>query len=221
MIIALDGPSGAGKSTIAKAVAERLGFACLDTGAMYRSVAWWALNHGISLEDAESLGAIAREKMIEFRAPGAPEQPQRVFIDGIDVTADIRTGEVDRAVSAASSVPAVRTALVDQQRRIGAGGNYVVEGRDIGTTVFPDAEVKVFMTASAEERARRRVAQNLARGIGDTDYQTILADIIRRDEMDSSRDMSPLRPADDAVLLDTSDMPIDDVLARICKLAQR
>ena len=221
MIIALDGPSGAGKSTIAKAVASHVGFSCLDTGAMYRCIAWWALNHGIALDDAEMLGAIAAEKEIAFEnEPGSPAA-KRVFIDGIDVTGSIRTGEIDRAVSTVSSIPAVRTALVDQQRRIGNAGNYVVEGRDIGTTVFPNAEVKVFMTASAEERARRRVKQNEERGIGDTDYDSVLADIVRRDELDSSRDTSPLRPAEDATQLDTSDMTIDEVIAFICKLADR
>ena len=216
MIIALDGPSGAGKSTIAKLVAAKLGFSCLDTGAMYRCIAWWALEHGIALDDAETLGSVAREKPIAFvNEPGDPA-PKQVLIDGIDVTSFIRTGEIDRSVSAASSIPAVRAALVDQQRRIGRAGNYVVEGRDIGTAVFPDAEVKVFMTASAEERARRRVKQNVDRGIGDTDFESVLADIIRRDELDSSRDTSPLRPADDAIMLDTSDMTIDEVVAFIC-----
>ena len=221
MIIALDGPSGAGKSTIAKAVASRLGFSCLDTGAMYRVIAWWALEHGIALDDAAALGEIARDKEISFGHEAGNPAPKTVSIDGVDVTSAIRTGEVDRSVSAASSVPAVRSALVEQQRRIGNAGNYVVEGRDIGTTVFPNAEVKVFMTASAEERARRRVKQNLERGIGDTDYDSVLADIVRRDELDSSRDTSPLRPADDAVMLDTSDLTIDEVIERICALAAR
>lgn len=221
MIIALDGPSGAGKSTIAKLVASRLGFYCLDTGAMYRCIAWWALNHDIALDDAESLGAVAASKEIGFDIePGNPA-PKQVFIDGIDVTNAIRTGEIDRSVSAASSIPAVRTALVEQQRRIGSSGNYVVEGRDIGTTVFPNAEVKVFMTASAEERARRRVKQNIERGIGDTDFESVLADINRRDEFDSNRGTSPLRAADDAVMLDTSDMTIEEVVESICELAKR
>lgn len=220
MIIALDGPSGAGKSTIAKAVAARLGFSCLDTGAMYRCIAWWALENDIALDDAEALGAIAREKAISFEnEPGNPA-PKRVLIDGIDVTTAIRTGQIDRSVSAASSIPAVREALVEQQRRIGKTGNYVVEGRDIGTAVFPDASVKVFMTASAEERARRRVKQNAERGVGDTDYDSVLSDIIRRDELDSTRDTSPLRPADDATILDTSNMSIDDVIAFVCDMAE-
>ena len=220
MIIALDGPSGAGKSTIAKAVAARLGYSCLDTGAMYRCIAWWALEHEIPLDDAERIGAIAREKPITFEIEAGNPAPKRVLVDGIDVTGDIRTGRIDRSVSAVSSIPAVREALVDQQRRIGKTGDYVVEGRDIGTAVFPDAEVKVFMTASAEERARRRVLQNKQRGIGDTDYDSVLADIIRRDELDSTRDTSPLRPADDAILLDTSDMSIEEVIDFVCNMAK-
>lgn len=221
MIIALDGPSGAGKSTIAKAVARQLGFSCLDTGAMYRCIAWWALQNGISLDDAEALGQIARQKEISFEVEPGDPSPKKVLIDSIDVTSTIRTGEVDRSVSRASSVPAVRAALVEQQRRIGNAGDFVVEGRDIGTTVFPDAALKVFMTASAEERARRRVKQNEERGVGDTDYASVLADIVKRDELDSSRDTSPLRPADDAVLLDTSNLTIEQVIARICELAGR
>ena len=221
MIIALDGPSGAGKSTIAKEVAHRIGFSCLDTGAMYRSIAWWALNHGVSLDDAEALGTIAQSKQISFEhEPGDPA-PKRVLIEGIDITDAIRTSEIDRVVSTVSSVPAVRIALVEQQRRIGNAGDYVVEGRDIGTTVFPNAAVKVFMTASAEERARRRVKQNENRGIGDTDFDTVLADIIKRDEIDSSRDTSPLRPAEDAVMLDTSDLTIEEAVEFICSLADR
>jgi cytidylate kinase len=220
MIIALDGPSGAGKSTIAKAVAARLGYSCLDTGAMYRCMAWWALEHDIPLDDAERIGAIAREKPIAFEIEAGNPAPKRVLVDGIDVTGDIRTGRIDRSVSAVSSIPAVREALVDQQRRIGKTGDYVVEGRDIGTAVFPDAEVKVFMTASAEERARRRVLQNKQRGIGDTDYDSVLADIIRRDELDSTRDTSPLRPADDAIQLDTSEMSIEEVIDFVCNMAK-
>ena len=221
MIVALDGPSGAGKSTIAKLTASRLGFSCLDTGAMYRCIAWWALEHGISLDDAETLGNIAADKQISFGHEAPDPAPKHVFIEGIEVTSAIRTGEIDRAVSSVSSVPAVRTALVEQQRRIGSEGDYVVEGRDIGTTVFPNAAVKVFMTASAEERARRRVKQNIERGIGDTDFDSVLADIVRRDELDSNRDTSPLRPADDAVLLDTSDMTIEEVADFICGLVKR
>lgn len=220
MIIAIDGPSGAGKSTVAKAVAKELGFSCLDTGAMYRAVAWRALYDGVSLEDAEAVGALARTCTIGFRHEQGEPVPRRVFVDDVEITGVIRTAEIDRSVSAVSAVPAVRQALVDQQRRIGSEGNYVVEGRDIGTEVFPNAEVKVFLTASAEERAHRRVRQNADRGIGSIDYQEVLADIIRRDELDSSRDTAPLRPAKDAVLLDSSSMHVEEVIGSICGLAR-
>lgn len=220
MIIAIDGPSGAGKSTVAKAVAKELGFSCLDTGAMYRAVAWRALYDGVSLEDAEAVGALAHSCTISFRHEQGDPVPRRVFVDGVEVTGAIRTAEIDRSVSAVSAVPAVRQALLDQQRRIGSEGNYVVEGRDIGTEVFPNAEVKVFLTASAEERAHRRVRQNADRGIGSIDYQEVLDDIIRRDELDSSRDTAPLRPAEDAVLLDSSSMHVEEVIGSICGLAR-
>lgn len=220
MIIAIDGPSGAGKSTVAKAVAKELGFSCLDTGAMYRAVAWRALHDGVFLEDTEAVGALAHTCTISFRHEQGDPVPRRVFVDDVEVTGAIRTAEIDRSVSAVSAVPAVRQALVDQQRRIGSEGNYVVEGRDIGTEVFPNAEVKVFLTASAEERAHRRVRQNADRGIGSIDYQEVLADIIRRDELDSSRDTAPLRPAKDAVLLDSSSMHVEEVIGSICGLAR-
>lgn len=220
MIIAIDGPSGAGKSTVAKAVAKELDFSCLDTGAMYRAVAWRALHDGVPLEDAEAVGALARTCTISFRHEQGDPVPRRVFVDGVEVTGAIRTAEIDRSVSAVSAVPAVRQALLDQQRRIGSEGNYVVEGRDIGTEVFPNAEVKVFLTASAEERAHRRVRQNADRGIGSIDYQEVLADITRRDELDSSRDTAPLRPAEDAVLLDSSSMHVEEVIGSICGLAR-
>lgn len=219
MIIAIDGPSGAGKSTVSKAVARRLGFSCLDTGAMYRSIAWQALTSGVSLDDAEALGQLACTHEIAFsHEPGEP-LPRRVSIAGTDVTDAIRTAEIDRSVSAVAATPAVRQALVVQQQRIGRAGNYVVEGRDIGTAVFPEAELKVFLTASAAERAQRRVAQNKRRGVGSTNYDEVLADIVRRDEIDSSRDASPLKPAADAVQMDSTGRTIDQVIDRICTLA--
>ena len=221
MIIAIDGPSGAGKSSVSKLVAIELGFSCLDTGAMYRSIAWQAVHDGVALDDAEALGEIARTYDIEFtHEPGNPS-PIGVAIGGNDVTLAIRTAEIDRAVSPVSAVPAVREALVAQQQRIGHAGDYVVEGRDIGTVVFPDAEVKVFLTASDEARARRRVLQNEQRGVGSTDFEEVLADIIRRDKYDSSRAASPLKAADDAVLVDSSDMTIEEVVACICDLARK
>ncbi|WP_165172657.1 (d)CMP kinase [Adlercreutzia sp. ZJ242] len=219
MIIAIDGPSGAGKSTVAKAVAQKLGFSCLDTGAMYRAVAWRALRDGVALDDAEALGNVARTHEIAFGHVEGDPIPRRVFIGGAEVTDAIRTAEIDRAVSLVSAVPSVRAALVDQQRRIGNAGDYVVEGRDIGTCVFPGAEVKVFLTASDEERARRRVRQNVDRGVGSTDYDEVLADLRRRDELDSSRSASPLRAADDAVLIDSTKHYIEEVIDQICALA--
>lgn len=219
MIIALDGPSGAGKSSVAKEVARRLGFSCLDTGAMYRSVAWYARQKGVSLEDTHALADIAAHKEISFTHEANSPSPAGVFIDGIDVTSAIRTAAIDKAVSPVSAVPEVRAALVGQQQRIGATGNYVVEGRDIGTTVFPDAEVKVFMTASAEERARRRVEQNMERGVGSADYDEVLQMIRARDEYDSGRKTSPLKPAEDAVVMDTTDMVIEEVIGDICEMA--
>ena len=220
MIVAIDGPSGAGKSSVSVEVARELGFSCLDTGAMYRSVAWQAVHDGVALDDAERLGEIARTYEIAFaHEPGNPK-PVGVSIGGVDVTQAIRTAEIDRAVSPVSAEPSVREALVAQQQRIGRSGDYVVEGRDIGTVVFPEAPVKVFLTASNEARARRRVLQNEQRGVGSTDFEEVLADIIRRDEYDSSRAASPLRPADDAVHIDSSDMTIEEVIAQICGLVR-
>lgn len=220
MIIAIDGPSGAGKSTVAKAVARELGFSCLDTGAMYRAVAWQALQDGVALDDEEGLARIACSYDIGFGHEEGDPTPKRVSIGGVDVTDAIRTEQIDKAVSPVSAVPGVREALVLQQRRIGGEGNFVVEGRDIGTTVFPAAELKVFLTASDEERAHRRVRQNVDRGIGSIDYETVLADIRRRDEHDSSRAASPLRPADDAVLLNSTGCYIEGVIEDIRELAR-
>lgn len=220
MIVAIDGPSGAGKSTVAKAVAKELGFSCLDTGAMYRAIAWRALQDGVALDDEPALGVIARTYDIAFGHVEGDPVPRRVFIGDDEVTGAIRTAEIDRAVSPVSAAPAVREALLDQQRRIGNAGDYVVEGRDIGTVVFPDAAVKVFLTASDEERAHRRVRQNVDRGIGSIDYDEVLADLRRRDAADSSRATAPLRPADDAVHIDSTAHYIEEVIEQICTLAR-
>ncbi len=220
MIIAIDGPSGAGKSSVSKEIAVRLGFSCLDTGAMYRSIAWQAVQNGVPLDDDAALGEVARTFDIEFaHEPGNPS-PVGVFIGGCDVTKAIRTAEIDRAVSPVSAAPSVRKALVAQQQRIGRSGDYVVEGRDIGTVVFPDAELKIFLTASNAARAQRRVLQNEQRGVGSTDFDTVLADLIRRDDYDSSRAASPLKAADDAVVIDSSDMTMQEVVDEICNLAR-
>ncbi|MDD6739841.1 MAG: (d)CMP kinase [Coriobacteriaceae bacterium] len=221
MIIAIDGPAGSGKSTVAKEVAKMLGFHYLDTGAMYRSIAWLALERGISLDDDEAVADLARTETVVFSHEEGNPLPSGVAIAGHDITLEIRTPRIDKAVSPVSAIPAVREALTQQQRAIAASENIVMEGRDIGTVVFPRAELKVFLTASAEERARRRALQNAQRGFGETDEAAILADIIRRDEADSTRAVAPLRPAEDAVMLDTTGMGIDEVCAAIANLARR
>lgn len=221
MILAIDGPSGAGKSTIAKAAAKELGFACMDTGAMYRSVAFLASEQGIELDDDDALGELARESTIEFfHNPGEPSY-YKVCINGQDVTDAIRTAEIDKAVSPVSAAPSVREAMVELQREVGSSGDYVIEGRDIGSVVFPDADVKVFLTATDEERAHRRVRQNADRAIGSIDYEEVLADLKRRDAADSSRAVAPLRAADDAVVIDSTELYIEDVIERICDLARQ
>lgn len=219
MIIAIDGPSGAGKSTVAKAVARNLDFSCLDTGAMYRAIAWRAVTDGVALDDEAALGELARTHQITFEHEAGDPIPKRVLLDGVDITQAIRTAEIDKAVSPVSATPSVREALTDQQRRIGRSGDYVIEGRDIGSVVFPDAELKVFLTASSEERAHRRVRQNVDRGIGSIDFDEVLKDIIRRDEADSKRSTSPLVIPDDAIVIDSTNHYIEDIIARICAMA--
>lgn len=220
MIIAIDGPAGSGKSTIAKQVARMLGFHYLDTGAMYRCIAWYAIENDIAFDDAMALEAVARDIPVIFsHEPGSPVATG-VSFGGVDVTDAIRTPAVDKAVSPVSAVPEVRSALVEQQRRIAAQDDIVMEGRDIGTVVFPHAELKVFLTASPEERARRRALQNAERGFGDTDPQVILADLIARDKADSTRATSPLKAAPDARELDTTDMSIDEVCDAIVKMVR-
>ena len=221
MIIAIDGPAGSGKSTVAKKVAKLLDFHYLDTGAMYRCIAWLALERGVSLDDADAVAEFAASEPIVFAHEAGNPLPSGVAIAGTDVTLEIRTPRIDKSVSAVSAIPAVREALTNQQRTIAASDNIVMEGRDIGTVVFPNAEVKVFLTASPEERAQRRALQNEQRGFGETDAAVILADIIARDEADSTRDVAPLKPADDAHMLDTTGMTIDEVCEAIAALARR
>ena len=220
MKIAIDGPAGSGKSTVAKLIAQQLGFHYLDTGAMYRAVAQRALATGIAVDDAEGLEAIAVNDPIRFAPPLEEGGAERVFIADTEVTKEIRTPEVDKAVSPVSACPEVRRALVQQQRDIAADEDIVMEGRDIGTNVFPDAEVKVFLSATPEERARRRFLQNQERGV-QASYEDILADIKRRDEADSSRETDPLKPADDAFILDTTDLTIEQVVECIEGLVRK
>lgn len=219
MIIAIDGPAGSGKSTVAKLVAGRLGFHYLDTGAMYRAVAHRALSTGISLADEDAVAQIAQHDEVTFgHEPGAT-LPSCVFIGGEDVTSAIRTPGIDDAVSAVARLPHVREAMVAQQRTIGGSDDIVVEGRDIGTVVFPDAQVKVFLTATPEERARRRAAQQVASGIA-VDATGVHDAMLRRDHADSSRHHSPLTPASDAVELDTTGLTLEQVVEAIAGLAE-
>lgn len=217
MIIAIDGPSGAGKTTSSKAVAARLGFDCLDTGAMYRCVAYEAVKQGIQLDDHDGLSRIAETIDISFTRNANGET--RVVSNGADVTQAIRTEDIDRAVTPVSADPGVRHAMTNIQRRVGNSGDYVVEGRDIGTVVFPNADVKIFLTADLTARAHRRVRQNAERGTGSTDHATVEADLRRRDEADSTRADSPLRKASDAALLDSTDLTFDETVDEICRIA--
>lgn len=219
MIVAIDGPAGAGKSSVAKRVASVLGFHYLDTGAMYRAVAFKALSAGIELTDEDSVAAIAQANPIEFGYEPGEALPSKVYIAGRDVSREIRTPEIDAAVSPVAALPAVRTAMVGQQREIASSGNTVVEGRDIGTTVFPDAELKVFITAHPEVRARRRAEQNLSRNMG-ADFDTVYEAILARDRADSERAVAPLAMAEDAVEVDTSHLTFDEVVARVVELVE-
>lgn len=206
-VIAIDGPAGSGKSTVAKAVAKQLGLDYLDTGAMYRAVAFAAIRRGIEPDDAETVGELARSVPMDV-APAA------VSVDGVDATIEIRSPEVTRAVSAVAANPAVRKELVARQREWASEhGGGVVEGRDIGSVVFPDAATKVYLTANDAERAARRSKEML-----DMHYDQIAADIARRDHVDSTRAASPLTIADNAKVVDTSGKGIDDVVAAVLAL---
>ncbi len=207
-IIAIDGPSGAGKGTVARRVAARLGYRHVDTGAMYRAVAWKALRSSVDPRDEAGVAAIAESAAFDLEGG-------RVRIDGDDVSRAIRTPEIDAAAAAVARHPSVRRALVARQRRLGEGGGVVMEGRDIGTAVFPDADVKVYLDASPEERARRRAADpahSSSQGAALTEVATALA---ARDRSDSTRAASPLAVASDAIVIDTTGVDIDDVVERV------
>ena len=218
VVVAIDGPAGTGKSSVSKRLAHALRARYLDTGAMYRMVTLAVLRAGTDPADAEAVAAIA--SVVRMSVDYDPDG-DRYYLDGEDVSGEIRGDEVTRTVSAVSSVPAVRNRLVQLQRVMAMGpGNVVVEGRDIGTVVLPDAPVKIFLTASAETRARRRNDQNVAAGLPD-DYEGVLADVRRRDHLDSTRAVSPLRAASDAVIVDTSDMTEAQVIAHLLELVKQ
>ncbi|MCV7190309.1 (d)CMP kinase [Mycolicibacterium thermoresistibile] len=215
LVVAVDGPAGTGKSSVSKGLARALGARYLDTGAMYRIVTLAVLRAGVDPGNAEAVAEIADTVQLDV---GQSPDDQRFYLGAEDVSDEIRGDAVTRAVSAVSAVPEVRERLVALQRQLAAGeDSVVVEGRDIGTVVFPDADVKIFLTATAEERARRRNAQNVAKGLDD-DYAGVLADVQRRDRLDSSRAVAPLRAAADAVVVDTSDMTEQQVVEHLTAL---
>ena len=218
LVVAVDGPAGTGKSSVSRGLARSLGARYLDTGAMYRIVTLAVLRAGIELDNQVAIVETANKAPLSV---GYNPDEDRAYLGGEDVTAEIRGDAVTGAVSAVSAVPRVRTLLVGLQRKMAAGaGNVVVEGRDIGTVVLPDADVKFFLTASAETRAKRRNDQNVANGLGD-DYEAVLADVQRRDHLDSTRAVSPLRAADDALIVDTSEMTESEVIAHLLELVEQ
>lgn len=215
-IVAIDGPAGAGKSTVARRVADALGFRFLDTGAMYRAATWWAMDQGIDLDDADALVAATKAMPLELREE---DGRLRVIVDGHDVSEAIRTPEVTRLIYKLDQNAGVRARLVDLQREFGARGPAVAEGRDMGTVVFPNARCKVFLDASLDERARRRAEEMRAKG-QEVDFNALRAEIHERDEKTRTRAVAPLRQAEDAVYVDTSDMTIDEAVAAIVRLAR-
>ncbi len=209
--IAIDGPSGAGKSTIAKACAAKLGYVYVDTGALYRTIGVCAMRRGVDTKDPAAVESVLPFADVSLRyVDGA----QRVFLGGDDVSEEIRTPEASMAASDVSAVPAVRERLLDLQREIAKKNNVIMDGRDIGTVILPDAQYKFYLTASAEVRAQRRVKELLEKGM-DVNYEETLADIIQRDYQDMHRETAPLKQADDAVLIDSSYMTIDEVVGFI------
>lgn len=211
LVIAVDGPSGAGKSTAARLLAERLRYIYIDTGAMYRAVGWKVKREGIDPADEAKLAALCNRTEVTIKKDNSDP---RFFVDGIDVSGEIRTPEMGMTASAVSKSPAVRGRLLTLQRELGRHGGVVMDGRDIGTVVFPDADVKFYLDASADERGKRRCLELRAKGM-DVDCAQITREIEERDRQDSGRTLAPLKKADDALLIDSSAMSIDDVLDRM------
>ncbi len=218
--IALDGPAASGKSTVGSRLAEALSYLFFDTGIMYRAVTWIALDHDMDLNDEAAMTELAQNAQIDVRQPSQKDgRASDVVVGGKDVTWDVRSADVDANVSLVSAYAGVRQALSEKQRNIGMRGRVVMVGRDIGTVVLPEADLKVYMDASAEERARRRYDEIIERG-GKADYDEILSKMIERDRLDSTRAVAPLRPADDAVIIQTDALSEDQVYARILEMCK-
>ncbi len=216
VVVAIDGPAGAGKSTVTKALTSELGYQLLDTGALYRSVAYRAWLLGVDWGDSTKLAQIAQQLDIRFALEG---DINRVFLAGTEVSEEIRRPEISEGASQVSALPAVRTALLELQREMGGHGGVIAEGRDVGTVVFPAAEAKFFLTASIAERARRRVTELIKRG-HDADFNDTLAEIERRDARDSNRKVAPLCQADDARLIDSTGRTIAEVVAEMAMIVR-
>ncbi|HJR81661.1 MAG TPA: (d)CMP kinase [Anaerolineales bacterium] len=219
-IIAIDGPAASGKSTIGSRLANALGYIFFDTGVMYRAITWLALQRGVDIRNEDAVTALAEEAQIDVAPASKPDgRACDVLVDGQDITWETRTRKVDENVSIVSAYAGVRRALSQQQRRIGQRGRIVMVGRDIGTVVLPEADLKIYLDATAEERARRRYDEILARG-GKTEYESILKRVKERDRIDSTRDVAPLKAADDAVVLVSDQLDEDQVFERVLALVK-
>ena len=214
-VVAIDGPAGSGKGTITKLVGEKLGFVTFDTGAMYRAVSYYVIKNNISLTDKISIEKMLNEIDIKIEFEN---KMQVLYLNSQKLIKELRTKEVNEIVSQVSHIPQVRTAMVDLQRKLANGINVILEGRDIGTNVFPNANVKIYLDASAEERANRRLKQNLENGITNISYEEILENIKFRDNNDKTSDVAPLKKADDAIVVDSTNMSIDEVVETILKI---
>ncbi len=219
-VIAIDGPAAAGKSTVGREIGTQLGYPFLDTGAIYRAMTWTALHRGVDLSDEDALSELAASLSIDV-GPPTPEsiEPSTIFVDGQDVTRFLRQPEVEAAVSLVSRVAGVRNALVKLQRDLAGRNAVVMAGRDIGTVVLPNADLKLYLDASVEERARRRFAELSALGM-DLTEEDVLRDLLRRDRIDSERSVSPLRPAEDAVVMDTDGLTLEKVVQRLMEIVE-
>jgi cytidylate kinase len=220
-IIAIDGPAASGKSTLGRRLADFMGYLFLDTGVMYRAVTWGALQRNLDIKDEEAVTELAETAQIDVRPPSKDDgRSCDVILDGLDITWETRRADVEASVSPVSAYHGVRQALASQQRRIGLRGRVIMVGRDIGTVVLPEADVKIYLDASAEERARRRFTEILERG-GPADYKEILAGVRKRDEIDSNRAFSPLRMAEDAIMVNSDRLNADEVFAKVEALCRK